>query len=56
VGGVDSMMEEKKIEKNSLHRFLQEMLQEMFLWKRSAAPNFIAKKESISIQFYLVGT
>jgi len=29
VGGVDSMMAEKKTEKSSLHRFLQEMLQEM---------------------------
>jgi len=29
VGGVDSMMVEKKTERSSLHRFLQEMLQEM---------------------------
>jgi len=57
VGGVDSMMAEKKTEKSFLHRFLQEMLQLVVLVEEISYTRFYSKKkESISIQFYLVGT
>jgi len=45
VGGVDSMMAEKKIEKSSLHRFCKRCCNWLFLRKRSAATEFIAVKE-----------
>jgi len=50
VGGVDSMMAEKKTEKNSLHRFCKRCCNWLFSRKRSAATVFIAVKESNSIQ------
>jgi len=43
------MMAEKKTEKSSLHRFLQEMLQLVFLVEEISCTRFIAEKESNSI-------
>jgi len=44
VGGVDSMMAETKTEKNSLHRFLQEMLQLVVLVEEITCTRFYSRK------------
>jgi len=44
VGGVDPMMAEKKTEKSSLHRFLQEMLQLVVLVEKISCTRFYSKK------------
>jgi len=44
VGVVDSMMAEKKTEKSSLHRFLQEMLQLVVLVEEISCTKFYSRK------------
>ena len=57
VGGVDSMVAEKKTKKNSLHRFLQEMLQLVVLVEEISCTNFYSrKKNQLAFNFYSVGT
>jgi len=46
VGGVDSLMAEKKTEKSLLHRFCKRCCNWLFLRKRSATTDFIKVIES----------
>jgi len=46
VGGVDSMMAERKPKKSSLHRFLQEMLQFVVLVEEISCTRFYSRKKN----------